>query len=223
MTDHYQRDLRGQFTRNASPLTCKEITSLTPTLITSDSHPTHLQNIILVMVTLLTSSVPISEFVNNIAIAYYSTSEDSPLQRPNFNVSGSDGITPAAPSNSTSTLDNPYQFLPEHILEFQPSNDTPAYPHPLPPPPTQSTTPVLQHPQFLTIAPSCLTLPLPPLPTTHTPATSQRTMAHTSGLTAMPLAHSKHVPSFTGDINELTWDFIQEYEELADSCRLSDH
>jgi hypothetical protein len=31
------------------------------------------------------------------------------------------------------------------------------------------------------------------------------------------------VPSFTGDINELIWDFIQEYEELANSCGLSDH
>ena len=71
------------------------------------------------------------------------------------------------------------------------------------------------------IAPFCLTLPLPPLPITHIPATLQRTMAHTSGPTAMPLACSKHVPSFTGDINKPIWDFIQEYEELADRCGLS--
>jgi hypothetical protein len=122
-----------------------------------------------------------------------------------------------------SALDDPYQFLLEHILEFEPSDDTPAFPWPLLPPLTQSTTPVSQHPRFLIIAPSHLTLPLPLLPMTHTPATLQRTMAHTSSPTTMPLACYKHVPSFTGDINKPIQDFIQEYEELANSCGLSDH
>jgi hypothetical protein len=79
-------------------------------------------------------------------MAYYSTSEDPPLQQPNFIVLGSDDTTLAVPSNSMSTLDDPYQFLPEHILDFKPSDDTPAFPQPLPPPLTQSITPVLQHP-----------------------------------------------------------------------------
>jgi len=47
-------------------------------------------------------------------------------------------------------------------------------------------------------------------------------MSHASGLATMPSARSKHAPSFTGDINEPIEDFLQEYEELADSCGLTD-
>jgi len=48
-------------------------------------------------------------------------------------------------------------------------------------------------------------------------------MSHASGPAAMPSACSKHVPSFMGDINKPIEDFLQEYKELADSCRLTDH
>jgi hypothetical protein len=37
----------------------------------------------------------------------------------------------------------------------------------------------------------------------------------------MPSARSKHAPSFSGDIDETIEDFLQEYEELADSCNLT--
>jgi len=47
-------------------------------------------------------------------------------------------------------------------------------------------------------------------------------MAYTLGLAAMPSACSQHAPSFTGDISEPIQDFLQEYEELANSCGLND-
>ena len=144
-----------------------------------------------------------------------------PIPCPNFNEPGSDNLDPATAHNMAFILDDADLLLPALIPENKSSDDLQYLPQPLPPPPTQIPLPLSHQIRFLLLTPSHLTLLLLPLPSALTPTTHQNTMSHASGLATMPSAHSKHVPSFTGDINEPIKDFLQEYEELADSCRLT--
>jgi hypothetical protein len=47
-------------------------------------------------------------------------------------------------------------------------------------------------------------------------------MAQDTGVTAMPSVQSKLAPHFTGEIEDLIEDFLEEYEELVKKCELTD-
>src|ERR1700730_397493 len=126
MPSRLHRDSHGRFARNVSPPPPEEPSPPAPTPI---SHPNRLQRILPTAATPLTSAVPVSEFVANIATAFNSSSPEqdlpviplaaladpsspvhpssptrnssrSPLPRPDFNAPGSDDPSPPAALNS---------------------------------------------------------------------------------------------------------------------------
>src|SRR6266850_6962092 len=257
MTSHRpQRDSHGRFTRIVLPPPAEELSQSTPTLHASSSRPSRLQRIIASTVTLLTSSVPMSEFVNNIATAFHYSSPDqeastlqpaspvdpsSPtrftppccyatkpcLPCPDFNAPGSDESQPNTALDTAFIEDSDENHHPPlQALDEEDDNDNLYFDddHPLPeaPPPPQHQKP----PPFtftLRIPPlppshSRLSGPLPPLPSSSQPIAA---MSLTSGPATMPSARSKTAPFFSGNIDNPIEDFLQEYEELADSYRLN--
>src|SRR6266850_2016685 len=210
MTSHRpQRDSHGRFTRIVLPPPAEELSQSTPTLHASSSRPSRLQRIIASTVTPLTSSVPVSELVNNIATAFHYSSPDQEASTPQ----------PASPVDPSS----PARFVPPHCYATEPRLPCPDFNAPgsdESQPNTALDTAFIEDSDENHHPPphSRLSGPLPPLPSSSQPIAA---MSLTSGPATMPSARSKTAPFFSGNIDNPIEDFLQEYEELADSYRLN--
>src|SRR6267142_3663431 len=145
-----RRDSHGRFIRNVSPPQ-QEPSPPTPSPAPAFSRPNRLQRILTAATTPLTSSVPISEFVANIAMAFHTISpkqdalaasaapvdspsslvrpipppgyvSNPPLPRPDFNAPGSDESSPPAALNNAFINDEDIED--NHYLQpYTPDSD----------------------------------------------------------------------------------------------------
>src|SRR6266850_3686361 len=108
-----QQDSHGHFTWIILPPPAEELSQSTPTLLASSSRPSRLQRIIASTITPLTSSVPMSEFVNNIATAFHYSSPDQEASTPQ----------PASPVDPSS----PARFVPPRCYTTEPRLPRPDF------------------------------------------------------------------------------------------------
>ena len=230
-----QRDPRGRFVRNSQPQENEE----DPQTPQTQLRQNRIQRALTAAHIPLTSDVPESECISNIASALQHSLPDSytpavpqlestrdssssahhipppryatdtPLPRPDFNAPGSDDSETQVPPDTSQLEDNQQTRHSSDLGDNELSSDDEL----LETLPLLQPTPRRLLPRFH----SRLSEPLPPLPTNPPPST---TMA-THGVSAMPSPRSKTALCFSGEIHVPIEDFLKEYEELADGCRLT--
>jgi len=241
-----QRDSRGRFVRNITPPPPEEPSQPTPTPEAGPMRLGFWQSAINAAAAPVITDVPVSEQIVNIdsAIQEYTSPEiatpitvqpapvsnlplpirlalppryttEPPLPPPDFNAPGSDESDPQAPSSASQPEDNQHTpILDDNDL----SSDDELELQTLPPLQPRPRTPSPPSWRPLPCSHRRLSQPLPPLPLAPQPSATM--VQH--GVAAMPSARSKTVPYFSGEIDTPIEDFLEEYEELADSCRLTD-